>query len=97
MNNILDIETLSDDELRKEMFRYRFVEKQMLLVLDEYILFERPSKRHKWIEIKHYGAWSSLHDKMSRDDVPVNEYVREEVLRRFRVHVQVEPIVVFEK
>jgi hypothetical protein len=78
-------------DLQREEWSYYLMEKDMCLVLDEYTRFERPTKRHGW---KDVAKWRRLvhrrHEEMHREDVPVPDEVRAEVLRKLRDMITIE-------
>ena len=80
------------DDFHAETWTYWFMDRDMRLVLDEYKLEERATKRHKW---KVVAEWDRMRNswhphQMKREEIPQREDVRAEVLRQFIERITIE-------
>jgi hypothetical protein len=80
-------------DLKKRKWRYWLDERKLCLVLDRFWQYERPTKRHGWRVVEEWDRLARRQDRggeMNREDVPVPESVREEVLHQFRESITIE-------
>lgn len=80
----------TDDELRRETYRYWFNDHEMRLILDGYCFEERKSKRHGWKVVAEWERYRSHHNQMSREQIPQREEVRQAVLKQFVDSITIE-------
>lgn len=92
MHNIRH-EIISENGLRKEIYRYWFDDRIMRLVLDLYLVEEKATKRHGWRVVARWqrtGRPEGTVQNIRREDVPQRDDVRREVLRQFVESITIE-------
>lgn len=67
------------DDLHKVEYRMWFNDREMNLVLDKYIIWERKTKRHGWEMKGLYDRLTARHADIPLEDVPFGPEVREAV------------------
>lgn len=77
------------DDLHKEEWTFYFDTNSMVLYLDKYIMWERPTKRSGWKIFQSYNRLPDRNAGMKIEEVPFDEDVRLKALANFIRSVEV--------